>query len=418
MMEPPVITGLGFITSLGHDRAAVVDALRRLVRGIAPWNPLPGVELPAKVAGILRGFDTTAPDPAGWTWPDRWTIDRGLLRGLPPHGVYAACALEQALDEARLTRAALSDGSTGLFTASAGSPRLVRQHLDRLAASGWQRSHPLGVVMSVAGSLGFNFSAHYGITGSCCGFVSACASGSHALGAASDEIRLGRQERVIVLAAEELTVETLLPFAGMGALTLNADPAQASRPFDAARDGFVGTGGAVAIVLESPTSAARRGAAAQSRLLGWGQAADGFHVAQPHPAGAGLLAAMRRCLDDAGVGATALDYINAHAPSTPAGDASEASALTTLLGGHPAAVSSTKALTGHGLSMSGLLEASFCSLALSEGFMPGQAGLSTPDPAAAVLNLPRRTIESAPRYVLNNASGFGGANVCHLLGQA
>jgi 3-oxoacyl-(acyl-carrier-protein) synthase len=272
--------------------------------------------------------------------------------------------------------------------------------------------------MSAPGTLGFNFSAHYGITGSACGFVSACTSGSHALGCAADEIQLGRQERMIVLAAEELTAETLLPFAGMGALSFNSNPTTASRPFDVARDGFVGTGGAVAIVLESPEAAARRGVSAQSRLVGWGQAADGFHVAQPHPAGAGLLAAMRHCLRAADASPAMLDAINAHAPSTPAGDAAEAAALTALLGDHRPAVASTKALTGHALSLSGLMEAAFCSLALSEGFMPGQAGLDTPDAAAAGLHLPRRTQDVQPHFILNNASGFGGTNVCHLLASA
>ncbi len=417
MNDAPVITGLGFITSIGNDRASVISALRHLHCGIEKWDAVPGTPVPVKVAGTLKGFDTSAPDSAGWTWPDRWEIDRTLLRGLAPQGLYAACAMEQAIAEARLTTADLADGTTGLFTASGGSPRMLHHHLNRLAASGWQRAHPLGVVSSVAGTLGFNFAAHYGITGSTCGFVSACASGSHALGFASDEIRLGRQECVIVLAAEDLTAETLLPFAGMGALSLNPDPATASRPFDAARDGFVGTGGAVAIVLESAQSARKRGAAAQSRLLGWGQAADGFHLAQPHPQGTGLLAAMRLCLRSSGIDAESLDYINAHAPSTPAGDRAEALALTALLGEHRPAVSSTKALTGHALSLSGLMEAAFCSLALSESLIPGQAALHTPDPAAATLHLPRQTVEKTPRHVLNNASGFGGANVCHLFAQ-
>lgn len=418
MTAAPVITGLGFVTSIGHDRASVVRSLRELRSGIERWDPWPGIELAVRVAGTLKGIDTEAADPAGWTWPSGWEIDRGLLRGLPPHGLYAAMAIEQALAEARLTRSDLRNGRTGLFTASAGSARRLRQHLNRMAETGWRRCHPLGVVASVAGTLGFNFAAHYGITGSVCGFVSACTSGSHALGAAADTLRLGRQDRVLVVAAEDLTPETLLPFDGMGALTHNPDPVTASRPFDAARDGFVGTGGAVAVVLEAAEVAARRGAVAQSQLLGWAQAADGYHVAQPHPDGDGLLRAMRLCLDDAGVKAGAIDYVNAHAPSTPAGDAAEARALAELFGTHRPPISSTKALTGHGLSMSGLLEAAICSLALTEGLVPGQAGLEVPDPAAVGLNLPRESLDGRPRVVLNNASGFGGSNVCHLIATA
>lgn len=411
----PVITGLGFVTSIGHDRGTVVDSLRQLRSGIKPWDPLPGVVLPVRVAGTLEGFSADGANSCDWSWPGGWVIDRGLLRRLPSHGLYAAIAIEQALAEAGLGADDLGDGRTGLFTASVGSPFFQRHHLNALEESKWKRCHPMGVVMSAAGTLGFNFAAHYGITGSVCGFVSACTSGSHALGAACDVIRLGRQDRVLVVAAEELTPETVLPFASMGALSTNPDPATASRPFDVGRDGFVATGGAVAVVLEAPEIAKNRRAVAQSCVLGWGQASDGHGVAQPHPDGHGLARAMRMCLHDAGVDAADVDYINAHATSTPSGDVAEARALAAVLGGHRPAVSSTKALTGHGLSMAGLLEAAICSLAVSEGMIPGQAGLMHCDPEADRLNLPRRTLEERPRRVLNNSSGFGGTNVCHLI---
>ena len=132
---------------------------------------------------------------------------------------------------------------------------LLRHHLNRMAEAGWLRGHPLGVVSSVAGTLNFNLAAHHGIRGATCGFASACTSGSHALGAAFDEIALGRQRRMLVVAAEDLNAESLLPFHAMNALSLSDDPATASRPFDRARDGFVGTGGAAALVLEDEESA-------------------------------------------------------------------------------------------------------------------------------------------------------------------
>jgi len=413
-MNEVVITGLGFVTSIGHDRRSVVESLREGRCGIKPWNPIAGESLPVRVAGTVIGFDVEGTDPAAWTWPAQWDLDRRLVRSLPPHGVYAVCALEQALAEAGLERRDLDGGNTGLACASGGSPRLMRHHLDRMAAAGWRRGHPLGVVATVAGTLNFNLGAHYGIRGTSCGFVSACTSSSHALGAAFDEIQLGRQDRMLVVGAEDLALETLLPFHAMGALSLEADPACASRPFDQAPDGFVGAGGAVALVLEDAEVARRRGAQVQARMLGWGQAADGFDVAAPHPTGDGLARAITRTLGGAGISAGVVTYVNAHATSTIAGDRAEALALRQAFAGTTPAVSSTKALTGHGLSMAGAMEAAFCVLALTEGFIPGQFHLTRPIPEAEGLDLPRASRCCRPGIALNCNSGFGGTNVCHV----
>lgn len=414
MSSSAVITGLGFVTSIGRSRAAVSEALRALRHGLAPWDAVPGAEVPTKLAGVLRGFDVSAANPAGWSWPQEFAIDASVARTMPPHGVYALAALQQALGEARLTPEMLGDGATGLFCASAGSPRMLHQHLGKLEASGWRRAHPHGVISSVAGALNFHLGAVLGIRGASCGFVSACSSGSHALGFALDEIRLGRQQRMIVVAAEDLNAECVLPFSGMGALSRATEPELGSRPFDRGRDGFVPTGGAVAMVVESAESAVDRGARALARMRGWGQAGDGYHVAIPHPDGRGLGDAMRLALRDAGVAPRDIGYVNAHATSTPAGDRAEARALVGVFGEHGVPVSSTKALTGHGLSLAGLMEAAFCVLALDEGFIPGQAHLVEPDEDSARLNLPRETSLTQPGLVLNNSCGFGGSNVCHV----
>jgi 3-oxoacyl-(acyl-carrier-protein) synthase len=275
----------------------------------------------------------------------------------------------------------------------------------------------MGIVSSIAGTLNFNLAAHYKISGAVCGFVSACASSSHALGYAMDEIRLGRQQRMLVVGAEDFSAESIVSFSSLRALSNNPDPTTASRPFDQRRDGFVGTGGAVTLVIEEASFARQRGARIQAELIGWGQAGDGHSVAASHPEGAGLREAMRRTLADAGVAPTAIGYVNAHATSTPAGDRSEALALKSLFtdqGARPR-VSSTKALTGHGLSLAGAMEAAFCTLAIDGGFIPGAAHLGEPDPACAGLDLPRTSLDEPPGLVLNNSSGFGGSNVCHLL---
>jgi 3-oxoacyl-(acyl-carrier-protein) synthase len=289
--------------------------------------------------------------------------------------------------------------------------------MEQMRVSRGERGNPMGIVSSIAGTLNFNLAAHYKISGAVCGFVSACASSSHAIGYAMDEIRLGRQQRMLVVGAEDMMTESILPFASLRALSNNPNPATASRPFDRKRDGFVGTGGAVALVLENSDAARCRGAHIQAELVGWGQAGDGHSVAISHPEGAGLRAAMARALTDAGLAPMAINYVNAHATSTHAGDRSEALALQaifTAVGARPR-VSSTKALTGHGLSLAGAMEAAFCTLAINEGFIPGAAHLEEPDPACEGLDLPRASLDEAPLLVLNNSSGFGGSNVCHVL---
>jgi len=412
-----VITGVGFVTSIGNSRAEVANSLRTLRSGIERWDFLPGADLPVKVVGTIKGFDTSTAQWGGWTWPDGYTFPREALRAMPPHGLYALCAVEQANRDARLEAADLASEETGMFCASAGSPRLLRNYLNQLHDSRGARLAPMGVVSAIAGALNFNLGAQFGIRGAVAGFSSACASTTQALGYACDEIRLGRLRRLLVVGGEDLSFESLYPFHGMRALSRNPDPARASRPFDRDRDGFVATGGAAAIWLEEAESAVRRGAPLYAELVGWGQSADGHSVAQSDPDGRGLAVAMRRALASARLAPGDIDYVNAHATSTPAGDASEAGALRAVFsesGARPC-VSSTKALTGHGLSFSGVMETAFCALAIAEGFIPGAANLSHPDEACAGLNFPQSTLAQAPRTILKNSSGFGGSNVSLIL---
>src|ERR1700690_554564 len=419
MVNPRVVvTGIGFVTSIGNDKAGVAASLRGLRTGIERFDFLPGRELPVKVAGTIKGFDTSALQWPAWRWPDGYAFPREVLRGMPPHGLYALCAVEQANADARLAPADIASDETGLYCASAGSPRLLRHHLNLMSDSFGERVSPMAVVRGIAGTLNFNLAAHLGIRGAVAGLASACASSTQAIGYAHDEIRLGRQQRVLVVGGEDVSFESLYPFSGMRALSRQSDPALASRPFDAGRDGFVGTGGAVALWLEEAGSALARGAPIYAELLGWGQSADGTNVAQSDPDGRGLAVAMRRALRSAGVPPSDVGYVNAHATSTQAGDLSEARALHAVFGaeGGPL-VSSTKALTGHGLSMAGVMETAFCALCMSEGFVPGAANLRNPDPACGELNLPRASVAATPRIVLKNSSGFGGSNVSLVLAR-
>ncbi len=410
------ITGLGFITSIGNDAASVAKNLRELRHGLELYPPFQKPDIPCKVVGTVKEFTTDSTDQEDWTFPGGYKIKRELLRTMAPNGLFAHCAMVQAIEDARLTEADISNPETGLYAASGGSPLLTNYHHDRLVKMGVMRCSPLGIVASIVGTLNFNLVAAFKILGSSCGFSSACASSAHALGYAFDDLALGRQKRMFVVGAEDGNTDAILPFAGMRTLSLQTDPNLASRPFDAGRDGFVGTGGGVALVLETEDEVARRGVAPYCEVLGWGQASDGYNVAISHPEGNGSAAAMTRALRASGVQPEQVDYVNAHATSTIIGDVSEARALRAVFKEHAprVAVSSTKALTGHGLSLAGAMESAFCALAMREGFTPGSANISRIDPECEGLRILRTTENTAPGIVLKNSSGFGGANVALL----
>jgi 3-oxoacyl-[acyl-carrier-protein] synthase-1 len=411
------ITGLGFVTCIGNDAATVAGNLRALRHGIELFPPFQKPEIMCKVAGTIKGFFTDSVDPEDWTFPSTYAIKRETIRSMAPHGLFAHCAFLQAVADARLGEGDISNRGTGLFAASGGSPMLTYFHHDRLHKLGPARSSPLGIVASIVGTLNFNLVAAFRIQGASCGFSSACASSAHAIAYAFEEISLGRQKRMFVVGGEDGNRDAILPFAGMRTLSLQTDPELASRPFDVARDGFVGTGGGGVVVLESEEEVARRGVAPYCELVGWGQASDGYNVAISHPDGAGSRLAMENALAAARIAPGEVDYVNAHATSTLIGDISEARALEAVFGGSGArpAISSTKALTGHGLSLAGVMEVAFCALAMREGFTPGSAHISKLDPACEGLNILRSTRPAAPRVVLKNSSGFGGANVALLL---
>ena len=414
------ITGVGFITSIGNNADAVETSLRELRHGMVSYAPFDADNIPVKVAAPVRGFQTDAADQEDWIIPPPYRFKREQLRSMGPNVLYATCALEQAIDDAKLNVVDVSNDDTGLYAASAGSPGTLMRSLNRMHEMGVMRCPPLSLIASIAGTVQFNLVGHLKIKGASTGFASACASSSHAIGFAFDEIALDRQKRMLVVGAEDGNIDAILPFAAMRALSTNSDPATASRPFDVARDGFVGTGGGVGLVLESEAEVMRRGITPYAELLGWGQSSDGHNVAIPHPEGRGLAMAMRHAMKSAGVTAEDLGYINAHATSTPIGDAAECQAIRSVLDEHASrvAVSSTKALTGHGLSLAGAMETAFCALAIRKGFTPGSAHISDLDPMCAGINIIRSTRAASPGVVLNNSSGFGGANVCLVLRPA
>lgn len=417
MAKRTVVTGLGFVTCVGNSRQEVLSSMLGLRSGIRSEVFLDNPDLPVKAVGKPMGFEVDSPNWRKWRYPNNYSIDKGLLRSLSPHGVYAVCGVEQALADAGLEKEELRDGQTGLFCASAGSPLLLHENLTAMREARGERGNPLGVLCSIAGTLNFNLGSWLGIKGTNCGYVSACASGSHAIGYAMDDIALGRQQRALVVGAEDATAESLLPFAAMRALSTEADVRRASRPFDRDRDGFVGAGGATVLVLEEESVARARGAKVYAELAGWGQMSDGYHRASPHPEGEGLAGAMGKALAAAGLDVGEIDHVCAHATSTPMGDKAEAAAIGSVFKERldEVSVSSPKGITGHSLSTAGVLEAALCCLMLKEQLTLGNVNLDNVDPDCAHLRLERSTQRRALNSILNNSSGFGGSNVCNVL---
>lgn len=411
-MNRVVVTGLGFVSSIGNNRAAVTDSLREGRSGIEFVPELAALNDRVKLCGIPKGFAFPSPDSMDWTFPAEVQFTRAQLRTLVPNVAYATMAMEEAIKDAKLEPTHVSSPQTGLYCASAGSPWMTQVAMNSVITRGPARTSAPVVITGMPNSLHLNLTARFATKGASLGFNSACASSSHALGSACDLIRLGRQKIMFVVGAEDCHPHSVLPFASLRALSAHSDPALAPRPFDVSRDGFITCGGGVVLVLEDAEHAAARGAKVYAEVKGWGQASDGYDVVAPDPTGSGLARAMTNALQDASLDATAIDYINAHATATNAGDLAELNALKTVFTADKRPkVSSTKALTGHGLCLAGALEAGISCLAISEGFMPVSAKIQELDPAAAGVNILTQRCDEAPKVVMSNSSGFGGANV-------
>ncbi|MEM7791210.1 MAG: beta-ketoacyl-[acyl-carrier-protein] synthase family protein [Verrucomicrobiota bacterium] len=412
-MNRVVVTGLGFVSSIGNDVSVVEESLRKLRHGFEPFEGKGDEETPVKLYGAIKDFDTSSYDQEDWKFPKKYKLSRLQLKTMSPHVLYSYCSTMDAIESAKISLEEISDPRTGLYSASAGSTTFQDQQLQIMNEKGVMRCSPFCVVIATVGTINFNLGASLKIKGAVCGMASACASSAHALGFAYDEIATGRQDRMIVIGAEDGNRESILPFAAMRALSQETDPARASCPFDKDRSGFVGTGGATSMILESAEIAKARGAPIYAEFLGWGQAADGYSPAVSQPGGFGLARSMCNALEASGLTAEEVDYINAHGTSTPVGDLSEISALKSVFGvnGSSPRISSTKALTGHGLSLAGALEAAICCLAIKNGFTPGSAHIEELEPEANGLEIIRETLPVGPKTVLSNSSGFGGANV-------
>jgi 3-oxoacyl-[acyl-carrier-protein] synthase II len=401
-----VVTGLGATSPVGGDVASTWASLlagRSGARRLADdWAP----DLPVQIAA------TAAVDPAT-------VLDRVQARRLDRCEQFAIVAAREAW--AHAGKPEVEPERLGVVVSSGiGGVASTLAAYDTLKEKGWQRLSPFTVPMLMpngsAGWLGMELNARAGVHTT----VSACASGAEAIGYALEMIRSGRADVVLAGGTEAAILPlNIAAFAAMRALSLrNDEPERASRPFDKGRDGFVLGEGAAMLVLESAEHAAARGAAVHAVAAGVGYSSDAHHIAQPDPDGTGVVSAIERTLSDAAVTADQVVHINAHATSTPAGDAVEGQAIVAALG--PAAagvvVSATKSMTGHLLGGAGALEAVATILALREAVAPPTINLDDPDDEAGVdVATEPRTLKphgGAPMAALNNSFGFGGHNVC------
>jgi len=400
-----VVTGLGATTPLGGDVPSTWEGMLAGRSGAAALADDGYASLPARIAA------PAAVDPA-------LVLDRVQARRLDRCEQFAIVAAREAWADAGAPE--VPPERLGVVVASGiGGISTILAGYDTLRDRGWRRLSPFTVPMLMpngsAGWIGIELGARAGVHTT----VSACASGAEAIGYAVDMIRLGRADVVLAGGTEAAIIPlNIAAFAAMRALsTRNDEPERASRPFDKARDGFVLGEGAGMVVLESAEHAQRRGARLYAVAAGSGYSADAHHIAQPEPSGQGIVAAIQAVLADAGLDPDQVVHVNAHATSTPAGDAVEGQAIAAALG--PAAdgvvVSATKSMTGHLLGGAGAVEAVATVLALRDRVAPPTINLDDLDSEARVdiATKPRELAPHgrAPMAALNNSFGFGGHNV-------
>ncbi|MEM9161308.1 MAG: beta-ketoacyl synthase N-terminal-like domain-containing protein, partial [Verrucomicrobiota bacterium] len=226
------VTGLGVVSSIGNNYEELVDSLRNLRHGFEPYSVLVDHPLVDVVlAGRPKGYEVDSADFEDWEFPEGLRIKREILRGMPPHGPFTYFAMLQAIADAQLSEEDVSNVDTGIYTASGGSQRLAFKNFIRMSKVGPMRCPPTSIVSSIAGTLSFNLVATFKIQGNSCGFSSACASSGHAIGYAFDDLTMGRQKRMFIAAGEDANLESIAPFSGMRALSLDSDPLRASCPF-------------------------------------------------------------------------------------------------------------------------------------------------------------------------------------------
>ena len=401
-MRRVVITGLGITSCLGNDADTVSAALREGRSGIRHIPQYAELGFRSQVGGAPE-IDLEA------------QIDRKQKRFMGDAAAFAHIALRDAIANAGLDEALVSQPRTGLIAGSGGgSAEWQIEAADLLRTRGIRKVGPYMVPRTMCSTVSATLATAFKIKGVSYSISAACATSAHCIGAAADMIRAGRQDIMFAGGGEELHWALTMMFDAMGALSSkrNDDPTHASRPYDADRDGFVIAGGGGMLVLEDYDHAVKRGARIHAELLGYGVTSDGADMVAP--SGEGAVRCMRMALE--GV-SRPLDYLNTHGTSTPLGDIIELEAIRTALGDTLPPISSTKALSGHSLGAASVHEAIYCLLMMRDGFIAGSANIETLDEGAAGFPIVQASRDATLDTVMSNSFGFGGTNASLVFGR-
>ncbi len=398
-MRRAVITGLGVVSALGRDKDQVSAALRAGRSGVISDPERTRMGFSSPYTGRLCGWDG-----------GRDLLSRKARKSMGEAALYAAVSAHDAIDDAGLDPARLRADDVGVVVGNDSTVAAAAQTVERLREAGYTGALGSGSIFQVMNStVTMNLAVLFGTRGASWTMSAACASGAHALGQAQMLISSGQQEIVLAGGAQEVNWASMAAFDALRAFASPTDHAgRASRPFNADRDGLVPSGGAAMLVVESERHARDRGARIYGYIAGYAFSSNGNHLTEPTVDGP--VRCMRRALAQAEVGAAEVDYINAHATSTPVGDLVEGRALLEVFGAGGPPVSSTKSLTGHECWMSGASEVLYSLLMMRDGFLAPNANLGALDPELAGLNVIPETVAASPRTILSNAFGFGGTN--------
>ncbi len=408
-MRRVVVTGLGAVTPIGGDARSTWRAAVAGESGIDWIRSFDASGFPVRVAAEVKEFDPAAVASA----KDARRLDRNVLLALG--------AAQEAVADAKLD-GAYDPARVGILfgTAIGGIAGIVEQ-VDVLRDRGPDRVAPTFIPNVLVDTASGQLAIATGFRGPNYAPVSACATGSTAVGEAAELIRRGDADAVLAGGAEAcITPLILAGFCAMRGLAAEEErPPRASRPFDATRAGFVMGEGACVLVVEELEAARRRGAPIYAEILGYGMSNDAHHLAQPEPEAVGVAEMMRRALERAGVEPERVGYLNAHGTSTPLGDAAETKAIKDVFGDHAyrLAVSSTKSVTGHCFGAAGAIEAMMCVLAVHEGVLPPTMNYEQPDPECDLDYVPNEARRVQVEVALSNAMGLGGHNGCVLVGR-
>ena len=402
-----VITGMGAKTPIGLTAEESWEAAKAGKCGIAPITQYDTTNMKAKLAGEVKGFD-----PALY-------MDKRDARKMDRFAQLALAAAVEAVEASGLDFSAEDPYRCGVVMACGiGGLTTMQRDCIKGETKGYDKISPFFIPMAIGNMAAAHVSIKYGLKGMTTCPVTACASGTNAVGNAMRQIRDGYAEVVVCGGAEAVINELAMGgFTSMHALCTSEDPSRASIPFDAERSGFVMGEGAGALVLEELEHARKRGARIVAEVAGYGATSDAYHITAPVPGGEGGAKAMAFALADAGVAPEQVGYINAHGTSTPMNDACETQAIKTVFGAHAyeLMVSSTKSMTGHMLGAAGAVEAIFTAQALRDGFIPATIGYQVPDPACDLDVVPNEGRKADVTYALSNSLGFGGQNATLLL---